>query len=1404
VEERRDRALRETEQLARGIVLYHGLFQHTGTGVAIYEAREDGEDFLFLDINPAGEKLSRVTKDEIVGRSILGIFPGVRDMGLFGVLQQVWRTGVPQTLPFREYRDNRISQWVENHVFKLPSGELVAIYEDITARKQVEEALKENLCLVETLMDAIPTPIYYKDVEGVYLGCNRAFAEASGRPKEEIVGRTVFDLAPKPLAEKYREMDEELLRQGGIQTYEYPVQFADGTRHDMVFRKAVFPRTDGTPAGLVGVMLDVSVLKEAEESIRRSEKKFSSAFHLNPNPMAITDMETAQVVDVNEAFLEWTGYLREEVLGHSTNDLDLWVHPEDRRQAVHDLRAHSEIVNRDALIRMKSRDIRQVLFSARFIELEGRNCFLSIVVDVTELRRVDEELRRSEERYRSLIETTRDLIYTTDRKGFITYANPTLARTLGYADHELKGRSFADILAPEYADFARDVFRRAMRGGSIPIYEAEMVRKDGTRLSVEFNTETILDADGGPAGRLGIGRDVTERRQAEQALRDSEEELAAIYENAPLIMMLIDEAWTVHKANAFASQLTGKSPGDLTALKCGEALCCLHALDIPEGCGHGPSCQDCALRLMALETIETGRGCNQKEVSMLLSDRGKEREATFLVSTRRVAVKGKHLAMVSIQDISERKQIERALQESEARYRSVVSTVGEGIIVQEASGKIVAWNRYAEDFFGLKAEEVLGRTSVDYPWATIHEDGTDYPGDMHPSMITLRTGRACDNRIMGIRRTDGHINWVSINTRPLFGEDGSKPSAVVISFSDITEKRRAENALTESEEKYRSLVDHSTDAILLTKPDGSILDANPAACEMFGRSREDILNIGRRGLVDITDPRLQTALSERAHRGGGTAEITMVRATGDKFPVEITSTIFLDANGEQKTSMIIRDISERRRAEEALRERDDRFRKLSSHVPGMIYQFLRRPDGTYCVPFTTEAIEDIFGCSPEDVREDFSPIARVILPEDLDKVIGSIESSAERLTPWRCEYRVQVPGRPTRWMFGQSTPEKLADGSIIWYGFNTDITDRKQAEELIRASSEEREWILKSMMNAFVIFKSVFDENGQFKSYRFQYINDAYERITGVTMEEVHGKTVHEVWPGTEPSWIENYGAVAVTGIPRTFEMYHQPTDKFYYCHVFRPWNTAERFCVIFEDITDRRRATDELVRSHKQMRALAGRLRDVREEERKRIARAIHDEMGQALTGIKMDLTWVQRQLADRPEIDRKQIAARFEAMGNLADVTIREMRRIITELRPGVLDDLGLVAAVEWLVQDFWNRTGTECRFAPPEEEIDVEPEKAIVIFRIAQEALTNIIRHAGATRVSVVLRVSDGSLALDVADNGRGFSEEDSRRTRAFGLLGMQERALAIRGTVDIESVPGEGTAVHLRVPLSSTDG
>ncbi|MCF8144677.1 MAG: transporter substrate-binding domain-containing protein [Deltaproteobacteria bacterium] len=380
----------------------------------------------------------------------------------------------------------------------------------------------------------------------------------------------------------------------------------------------------------------------------------------------------------------------------------------------------------------------------------------------------------------------------------------------------------------------------------------------------------------------------------------------------------------------------------------------------------------------------------------------------------------------------------RELKESVEFQRAMIACSPVALYSIGLEGNVQAWNESAEKIFGWSAGEVMGK-----PLPIV-------PQDMQDEFSALRKRIMEDGGVSGVevvrQRKDGSLFDASLSAAPIYNARGDV-IGIMSSMEDITQRKRTEAALQKSEIQYRSLFDHSLDAFLLTAPDGSILDVNPAACEMFGRTAEEIKKLGRNALVDVSDPRLQKRLEERAKTGKVQGEITLIRADNTRFPAEITSTIYTDENGLQRSSMIIRDITERKQAEAVLRERDEGFKKLSAHIPGMIYQFMRRPDGTYCLPFTTEAIKDIFGCSPEDVKEDFSPIIRVIFPEDLGRVTDSIELSAKRMTTWQCEYRVQIPGRPVKWLHGESSPEKLADGSILWHGFNTDITERRRAEE---------------------------------------------------------------------------------------------------------------------------------------------------------------------------------------------------------------------------------------------------------------------------------------------------------------------------------------------------------------------
>jgi signal transduction histidine kinase len=234
----------------------------------------------------------------------------------------------------------------------------------------------------------------------------------------------------------------------------------------------------------------------------------------------------------------------------------------------------------------------------------------------------------------------------------------------------------------------------------------------------------------------------------------------------------------------------------------------------------------------------------------------------------------------------------------------------------------------------------------------------------------------------------------------------------------------------------------------------------------------------------------------------------------------------------------------------------------------------------------------------------------------------------------------------------------------------------------------------------------------------------------------------------------------------------------------------------IAQDITEQREAEDELKSSRQQLRHLLAHLQSVREDERTRIAREIHDELGQALTALKMDVSWLVRRF-DRSQTELREKAQR---MSKLIDMNIQTVKRISAELRPGLLDELGLTAALEWQAEEFQERTGIKCKIAVSPEDITLDRDVSTAIFRVFQETLTNIVRHAQARNVRVSLKEMKGQIILSVADDGKGITKTQISSPTAIGLMGMRERVAFLGGEVKFTGDRGNGTTVTVRIPLS----
>ena len=396
------------------------------------------------------------------------------------------------------------------------------------------------------------------------------------------------------------------------------------------------------------------------------------------------------------------------------------------------------------------------------------------------------------------------------------------------------------------------------------------------------------------------------------------------------------------------------------------------------------------------------------------------------------------------------------------------------------------------------------------------------------------------------------------------------------------------------------------------------------------------------------------------------------------------------------------------------------------------------------------------------------------------------------------------------------------------------VTDRRRAEQALR-ESEERFRLLVQSVQEYAIFN--LDPLGNVVTW-----NNGAERLKGYRAEEILGKHFSAFYPpeglasgkpkqileeaarsgqSEDEGWrIRKDGSrfwanVVVTAlrnakgnlqgftkVTRDMTERHEKEEALARAKELLELRVEQRATVLARvneelrtEIADRVRAEEQLRASLVQLRALAARLQHVREEERTSIAREIHDELGQACTAIKMDLALIGHKATKR----QTRLRAKVDSAIQLVDGMIVTLRRIASELRPRTLDDLGLNAALEGQAQEFENRTRIRCRITLPKEPLVLDAERSTAIFRIFQESLTNVARHAQATRVEARLEREENQLILQIRDNGRGFDPEEAKARKSLGLVGMQERALLLNGELKVEGVQGSGTTMTLRIPL-----
>ncbi len=599
----------------------------------------------------------------------------------------------------------------------------------------------------------------------------------------------------------------------------------------------------------------------------------------------------------------------------------------------------------------------------------------------------------------------------------------------------------------------------------------------------------------------------------------------------------------------------------------------------------------------------------------------------------------------------------------------------------------------------------------------------------------------------------------------------------------------AEQNLTAEHERHRLILELATEGFWEWDLASDRAYLSPRYCQMVGYAPEETVFDGDffRSIIHPDDrERVCGVIGEqiRGRRDLSVMEYRMICRNGTVRLVEGRgTTIAYDREGRPtRIAGTIIDIGDRRRGEES-------FHFLASKLPDIV---VARFDRQLRHLYVNDSIERVTG----QPRESFigKTNRELGMPEDLLQLWdGALNSVWETGQARQIEFSYPAPdGRLISYECNliPDLSDRDTISSVIC--INRDVSERRQAELLLQQSEEKFRMTFEGASDA--IFWADADSGVLINC------NRAAEAMLELPREEIIGKHQTFLHPpeladhfATQFRWtvaqhreVNSAEAIVVSRSGRRIPVHikHSVT-----C-------VGERNIMqgLFRDVTEQKRSEEELLDLNRKLRALGEHLQTVQEQERLAMARDIHDEIGQSLTVLKLDLEWIERRLpADGPMLERVS-----EMHSHIEQLT-SSIQRIAADLRPPLLDNLGLAAAIDWQVAEFRRRSGIEC-FAMLNEEIGhLAPGVSTAVVRIVQEGLTNVLRHAHATEVSVSLCTRSGQLVVEIGDNGRGIRPEEIGSPRAYGLMGMQERARICKGQLEIGGAEGGGTLLRLSIPL-----
>jgi len=555
-----EKAVHQLQFISADETRYSELFNHMSSGVAVYEAVDDGEDFILKDFNPAAEKIERVSREEVLGRRVSEAFPGVKSIGLFKVLQRVWRSGQAEYLPDSIYRDNRDpGSWRESWVYRMQSGDIVAIYNDITERKLAEHSLRQSEVRMNSILSAMTELVFVVDEEGRFVSYHGSLQELYASP-DTFMGKKYSDIMPP----HFNELAEAAIannKDGEASQFEYSLQVQSGLQHYATTASPIM--IDGRYTGSVMVARNITENKQSLEALSASEEKFRNLVE-NINDLMYTLDGEGCITYASPAVERFTKYKIADLIGQQFMPL---VHPDDLPGLLgsFDRLLSGQLEPWEFRVMDKDGRVIWVRSSSRPVYKEGKILEINaLMTDITEHKLTEQALGRQREEYRTILDSVPLIIVYIDRDGRFMRINKAGADALGVSPREAVGKTFNDFFSPDQA--ARLLARsRQVMDTKIPIVGSVYQITLPSKRTIWTHTDIApyLDSAGNSIGSINVVMDITGRRAAEEALLESEERFRNMANLLPQTIFETDEKGSFTFVSSQGYQIFGYTEADI-------------------------------------------------------------------------------------------------------------------------------------------------------------------------------------------------------------------------------------------------------------------------------------------------------------------------------------------------------------------------------------------------------------------------------------------------------------------------------------------------------------------------------------------------------------------------------------------------------------------------------------------------------------------------------------------------------------------------------------------------------------------------------------------------------------------------------------------------------------------------